>query len=231
MNIFFKAVIIGKRRGKVLFLAVRNKFCAICARATTKQEEPKAHTCFRNWDGSSSAMEADIIVQGFCVAEEMYKLRYKCFIGDGDSSVYAKIVCKVPYGRQVKKVECVNHVIKNYGKNLHSIKNDTKVNIQVRQQLTQKKIHDLQKVAQSAIYNSCFHKNIEELREDLRNSPLHVFGIHNNCKQYYCEESNKSSDTSLLQEITETGLKNYLYGKQWPESAVPINVCLILQEL
>lgn len=48
-------------------------------------------------------MEADAIVEGFCSSEELYGLRYKCFIADGDSSVHSKLIEKVPYGREIKK--------------------------------------------------------------------------------------------------------------------------------
>ena len=39
-------------------------------------QELRAHTCYLNWSGSSSATEADILVEGFCHAEEMRGLRY-----------------------------------------------------------------------------------------------------------------------------------------------------------
>lgn len=85
----------------MLYLGVRNKFCIICAKAANRQEDPKKHTCFKNWTGSSSGMEADIIVDGFCSSESSHGVRYKYFIADGDSSVFAKIQEKVPYGKDV----------------------------------------------------------------------------------------------------------------------------------
>ena len=53
------AVIFRVHMKKVLFLGVRNKFCSICAVAMNKKEEPQKHHCYRNWTGSSSAMETD----------------------------------------------------------------------------------------------------------------------------------------------------------------------------
>ena len=47
---------------------------------------PKEHTCFKNWYGSSSAMESDWLVEGFRAAEVMHGLRYTHVIGDVDSS-------------------------------------------------------------------------------------------------------------------------------------------------
>ena len=71
----------------------------------------KKHQCFKNWDSSSQAMEADIILEGFLKANE-YGVRYMTIIADGDSSTYARIQEEVPvWGRQVKKGES-NHVCK-----------------------------------------------------------------------------------------------------------------------
>ncbi|CAH1102952.1 unnamed protein product [Psylliodes chrysocephalus] len=49
----------------------------------------------------------------------MHKLKYVKIIGDGDSSVYQKICFERPYGRtMVRKVECINHLLRNYWTNL-----------------------------------------------------------------------------------------------------------------
>ncbi|XP_049822122.1 uncharacterized protein LOC126265272 [Aethina tumida] len=119
------AVIIGKTTGKVLFVGVRNKYCCICARAENNNEAAKTHICFKNWSGSSSSMEQDIIVEGFNNSIEMHGLKYLKFIADGDSSVFKNIKEKVPYGHEVVKIECMNHVLKNFSKNLYKIKKDS----------------------------------------------------------------------------------------------------------
>ena len=90
------AIIIGKETGKLLFVGIRNKVCIVCSRAKNKNVPADHHKCYKNWEGSSQAMEADIIVEGFNQAEEMHGVRYMGLIGDGDSSVYANIQEKVP---------------------------------------------------------------------------------------------------------------------------------------
>ena len=45
----------------------------------------KKHLCFKNWYEYSSAMESDIILEGFNIVELEYSLRYINTIGDGDS--------------------------------------------------------------------------------------------------------------------------------------------------
>ena len=60
-------------------------------------------------------MEANIIVEGFQLSEQMHGVRYLWFIGDGGSSVYHSVVNGVPsYGRCVQKDECANHAVKCY---------------------------------------------------------------------------------------------------------------------
>ena len=58
-------VIFGAVTKRLLFIGVRNKYCSVCSIASRKNEEPQPHMCFKNWSGSSCAMEADIISEGF----------------------------------------------------------------------------------------------------------------------------------------------------------------------
>ena len=61
-------VIFWQHTGKLLYLDVRNKFCASCG-------NDKEHTCFKNWKKSSSSMETDIILTGFKAAENRVETR------------------------------------------------------------------------------------------------------------------------------------------------------------
>ncbi|CAC5417646.1 unnamed protein product [Mytilus coruscus] len=77
----------------------------------TGTNNTKEHTCFKNWDQNSQSMESDVILQGFLEAERKPGVRYMRVVGDGDSSVFAKIREEVPgWGRSVKKEESENHV-------------------------------------------------------------------------------------------------------------------------
>ena len=67
------------------YVGVRNKYCSVCSIAETGGREVPNHHCFKNWSGSSTSMEADIIVQGFNMSESMHSLRYIKLTGDGDS--------------------------------------------------------------------------------------------------------------------------------------------------
>ena len=87
-------VVFGAATKKLLYMDVKNKYCAVCSIAKKKQTEPPNHQCFKNWSGSSTSMEADIIATGFRLSETMHGVRYTQVIGDGDSSVF------LPYKQQ-----------------------------------------------------------------------------------------------------------------------------------
>ena len=115
------AVIFGQRTKKLLFIGVRNKYCAVCSVSEKKQQEPPQHRCYRNWSGSSAAMESDILVEGFRMSEQTHGIQYLHVIGDGDSSLMANLQQSVAYGPFTEKIECVNHVCKGYRSRLEKL--------------------------------------------------------------------------------------------------------------
>uniref|UniRef100_A0A1B6MAV4 Mutator-like transposase domain-containing protein n=1 Tax=Graphocephala atropunctata TaxID=36148 RepID=A0A1B6MAV4_9HEMI len=116
--VLFQAAIVGYHTRQVLYFGVKNKYCVTCAR----KPENKNHTCFKNWNGSSSSMEAATIVEGFLTSEEMYNVQYARMIADGDSSVYNSILEARPYKNlTVKKIECRNHMLRNYCNKLKDV--------------------------------------------------------------------------------------------------------------
>ena len=107
------AIIIGKATGKLLHLGVRNKYCSACTQGISKEQH--IGTCFKNWTSSSSKMETDVILEGFCMAESTHGVRYMRMVGDGNSSVYSTLLLNVPvWGRDIKKLECANYACKCY---------------------------------------------------------------------------------------------------------------------
>jgi len=66
----------------MLFCGVRNKYCCICQVAEKKESlQITDHLCFKNWSAPSTAMEADIIVEGFKQSVSMHNLIYSQLIG------------------------------------------------------------------------------------------------------------------------------------------------------
>ncbi|GFQ69161.1 uncharacterized protein TNCT_498191 [Trichonephila clavata] len=100
------AAIVGFRTKKVIYMGVRNRYCMVCSRAAAANEQVGRHCCSKNWHGSSSSMEANIIQEGFMNIVAMYGIKYTKIIGDGDSNVYKTILDSRPYDAlQVEKLE------------------------------------------------------------------------------------------------------------------------------
>ena len=187
------AVIFGAHTKKLVFLSVRNKYCCICAIAEHKKEDPPRHRCYRNWDGSSAAMESDIISEGF----DCLKLCMGC-----DTCVLLETVTVLScqqLSRQyhnmfVNKVECANHACKSYRSWLEElIKNHPEYS--GRGGLTKRAIQRVTVGARIAIQMHSSTGNVQQLRHDLRNGPSHVFGDHRKCNPQFCRHTETGSST------------------------------------
>ncbi|KAK4885560.1 hypothetical protein RN001_001831 [Aquatica leii] len=89
------------------------------------------------------------------------------------------------YGRDVQKIECKNHVVKNIGKPLYNKKKNSSIHKDIRKNLTGTKIKEILAVVQKCIiFNAC--GDVETLKTPLKNVPNHVFEKHSNCQIYYC---------------------------------------------
>ncbi|KAL1436901.1 hypothetical protein MTO96_049291 [Rhipicephalus appendiculatus] len=212
------AVIIGKRTQKLLYLGVRNKLCSTCE-YYAKKGQTKEHTCYKNWNQSSGAMEADILVEGFQRSTEMHGVQYRTFIGDGDSSVYHQLQTRVDYGRFIKKNECANHVVKCYTSRLYNIAKESKG---PRSLLSGPRIKRIKNGARKAVsYYAKILRDfkgsaqelqkekarlVQELASDIRNGPLHVFGRHDGCKSYFCNGSKGDNLYDRLPKIQQVKL-------------------------
>jgi len=118
------AVIMGLNTLKPLFVDVRNKVCIICITNSSKQ-----HCFYKNWDGASTAIEAEIIRAVSESSIERHGLRYKRLVADGDSSTYLAIkdIYKSDpnYFTSVQKIQCTNHALRRYKMILLALKRQT----------------------------------------------------------------------------------------------------------
>lgn len=113
----------GLKSKKLLFLGVRNRYCSVCTVAEHKGQTSPEHNCYRNWSGSSYAMESDVVAEGFWLSELTHGARYLKLVGDGDSSVMSTILQSVQYGSYmyVEKIKCANHAVKCYPSRLEHL--------------------------------------------------------------------------------------------------------------
>lgn len=186
--------IIGVKSGKLLHVGIKNKYCVTCSRAANKNITPLKHRCNKNHTGSSTSMEKSIIVEGFRESVKTHNLVYAKLIADGDSSVYKNILESRPYSNvTVEKVECSNHLMRNYnGKNL-SLMKDTSIPLNERKLLHSDRVNRLRIAVKAAVrfrgtQNVPFTEQIKNLQKDIINSPQHIYGDHSQCENYYCTD-------------------------------------------
>lgn len=148
-----QAVIIGNKTKKVLFLGVKNRFCYMCAKHNGSSQIPD-HTCAKNYSGPPTAMEWMLIVEGIRELYEVHGVWCKFLIGDGDSSVYQKIRERTPRGSEVCKLECCNHLVRCYMKNLYKMQTDTKSITKEGRDLLEGKIDRLVRGLRMALINN-----------------------------------------------------------------------------
>lgn len=209
--------IIGEATGKLLFLGVRNRYCSTCAFSERQGRIPPEHLCFKNWSASSTAMEADIIVEGFKRSKEMHGIIYNKLVGDGDSSVTKRLREARPYGSLVvEKVECSNHLLRNYCNKLRELSKSSRCGSKLVPPYLRKKLEHnilrlrvaIKKAAEKRREeDATLTEKIVQLSKDILNSPSHVFGQHEKCVEigYFCDGA-KPEEENLVPKMMECGL-------------------------
>ncbi|OXA44368.1 hypothetical protein Fcan01_20995 [Folsomia candida] len=187
------AVIIGGLSRKPLFIGVRNKSCIICSRNGNKVHDG----CFKNFKGSASEMETSIIREGFANSIEQHGLRYKKYIGDGDSSVHVAIkdvYITESYFTTVEKITCSIHGPRAMSRSLYGLAALSapahNYPVQYRQALKER-IHLFGKFAKYMIGNHMEKApvtNSTSLAKDLRALHYHIFEDHSKCSTHVCDD-------------------------------------------
>eukprot|EP00112_Aurelia_sp_Birch-Aquarium-sp1_P017849 Seg418.7 transcript_id=Seg418.7/GoldUCD/mRNA.D3Y31 product="hypothetical protein" protein_id=Seg418.7/GoldUCD/D3Y31 len=152
--------------GKCVDAQVLSKDCRACKTWERKKESNKNayeqfkvhHSCPINHKGSAGSMESKAAVEIFSRSVAVNRLRYKTYIGDGDSSAFQSVVDSNPYpGLIPKKGECIGHVQKRVGGRLRKLKSNFKGKLNDgkplggRGRLTEKLINTLQNAMGMAI--------------------------------------------------------------------------------
>ncbi|KAL4083125.1 hypothetical protein QTP88_028455 [Uroleucon formosanum] len=204
------ATIIGFRSNKILFVGIRNRYCCICERSSTLKLKANEHNCFLNWRKSATGMEADGIAEGFVKSVEMHGLKYSRLIGDGDSSVVKRLNEIVPYGphQLVKKIECRNHLLRNYSTKIMQITKNCKYPVLLRKFISSNITKFSMAIRMAIKYRKELleteSQKIKELKEDILNSPYHILGQHEKCAAYFCKKNN--TEENRVPEAEKCGL-------------------------
>jgi len=202
----WQGVLIGKQTNKIIFVGTRNRYCYICAVALKNKKDPQSHICHKDFDGPSTGMEQEIIVEGFKTVYEEHKVLINEYLGDGDSSTMARIRERCSFGYRVKKIPCKNHAVRVYVHHLYGLANNTKAFKDVAPRNTLKSsIPRLAKMANCAIAEATKdtstpkEEKVKKLRESLQNGPRHVFGDHSKCPAW-CKPRPDVNKVNFLQE-------------------------------
>ncbi|XP_063448459.1 uncharacterized protein LOC134727990 [Mytilus trossulus] len=166
---------IGPETGKIINYSVRSKECRVCSRAESRNESPRKHACYRNWEGSSKGMEADMVIE--MVKDVQSKgCTVAALVGDEDSTTIGRVRANI--SNSIEKISDRNHLKKILGNSLYSLKKNHPV-------LTVKIIKYLQ---------SCFNYiiaqgegNPEQIAKDLNALSKHPFGDHQCCSSRGCK--------------------------------------------
>ena len=194
-------------------MGVRSKFCARCAIVTNERIDVPQHKCYRNWSGTSAAMESDIIAEGFTMSEQMYGQQYMSVIVDGDSSMMATIWQMISYGSFVSWIEFANCACKAYRSRPEALAEDN-LEYRGKGRLKQRAMQRLTGGARIAIIKHSVTKNNIHLSYDLRNEPLPVYGNHTDCIKDLCtfqqnpsvhdDESNEKDEPTVSTTAEQT---------------------------
>ncbi|GBO38010.1 hypothetical protein AVEN_95659-1 [Araneus ventricosus] len=85
------SVIIGMLTQKILFIGVPTRYvCLICLSISKGRTKERKNASWKNWNGPSTAMESDAIVEGLLYLESTHGIRCTRMIGDGDSNIIIK---------------------------------------------------------------------------------------------------------------------------------------------
>lgn len=196
---------------------MKNKYCCICTRAQSKNIPAKDHICYKNWDKASTAMESEIIVEGFLQSKELHGIKYGYLVGDGDSSVTKKLAEARPYQhRLVQKIECRNHLLRNLCTRLRELAQKRTssqhivVSIKERNMLS----NNVKRIRYGIVAAVNYYINKEDLnhtqkiillKRDITNTPSHVFGDHSKCASYFCQGP-KENETNFTTIMRNSGL-------------------------
>ena len=120
---------ISQENGKCIDVQVMSKMCKAC-QVWEKRDDPinyenfkVNHDCPINHVGSSGSMESKGAVEIFKRSLRVNNLRYKTYVGDGDTSSHQAVVDSRPYHNLVpEKAECIGHVQKRVGTRLRNLK-------------------------------------------------------------------------------------------------------------
>ena len=208
------ASLIGYCTGKVVDIVVKSAFCHNCKfwenkLDTAQFEEWKENhinsgDCKANHTGASGNMEVSAMKQMFQNSDKK-GVKFRNYIGDGDSKTYGAIVESKPYGENyvINKKECVGHVQKRMGTRLRDLVKKTTTDVVTKNKkiikkktlsgkgkLTGKMIDKLTVYYGLAIRRN--HDSVEKMKNAIWSSYYHYSSTDKNPQHQKCPSGKDS---------------------------------------
>lgn len=160
------AELIGVLSGKIMAYDYRINCCYYC-----DKEMPHV-VCYKNWTGSSKAMESDMIAKMIAHSKPLQEanVRVVTLVGDEDSSTMARVREEVEW--VVGKVTDTIHSKKNFFQALVPLR-------AMHKELSFDVLLYLQDCFSKAVHQK--KNSPEALSKAIMNIPCHVFSVHDQC--------------------------------------------------
>lgn len=180
--------------GKVLDVEIMSKYCTCKNRLRKEHEE----NCKANYYGTSGGMELAGAKAVFLRSLDR-GVRYKTYLGDGDSKAFTTVANEKPYGPDfiIEKIECVGHVQKRMGSRLLRLKNKSKQiklsdgkGLGGKNRLTDDKILSIQKYYGLAIRRN--PGNLEDMRKAVWAGYFHLCSSNERPQHGLCPNGSES---------------------------------------
>ncbi|CAH0551117.1 unnamed protein product [Brassicogethes aeneus] len=214
-SLFGVTSLIGYYTGKVFDILVKSSYCNDCKIWTNKldsaeyeawyEEHVDSGNCKANHSGPAGNIEVSAVIEMFERSVENLGVKFRNYIGDGDSKTYSGVVNAKPYGEDflINKKECIGHVQKRMGTRLrelvkkHVVETKTKAGKTVKRKslsgkgkLTAKMIDKLTVYYGLAIRRN--HDSVEKMKNAIWATYYHYSSTDENPQHEKCRSGEDS---------------------------------------
>jgi len=184
------ALLVGTRTKKVLDSVIFNKKCGICTKhekRTGSIEKVRAHTCVKNYEGSSKAMEAAALVKMLQRMPEEKGVSICTIVSDDDSNARAKAKQENNGGllpltvEEPKFLADPSHRKRVFAKSIYNL-----ANASAKVSTVSKGMAAHLKYCYGACVKRYRHLTPNELSEKVYNILEHISDTHEKCDKSWC---------------------------------------------
>jgi len=184
------AFLIGALSKKILDSVIYTKRCAICSgheSRTGTLEGVKAHTCVKNFEGSSKSMEAAALIQMIIRMPEEKGISVCCIISDDDSCGRARARNMNNGGQLPANIEeptflaDPSHRKRVFARAVYNL-----ANAPMKTSAVTKGLAGHLKNCYGACVKRNRHRSAEDLSDHVHNILEHICGNHTNCDESWC---------------------------------------------